>query len=101
MIKYRPLFIYSRLFYRVYLIHLIVIKTPDDWVWAADLWRCEWPLYQLHQSHCSREFFYLRHPPSPLCRLEDVLLSLLVLPPQEHDQLAVPYEESKVVSVFA
>ena len=45
-------------------------------------------------------FFYLWQFPSPLCRSEDVILPLLVLLPQEKDQLAVADEQSHVVTVL-
>ena len=54
----------------------------------------------MHENGFNRDT-NLRHLPPPLGRLEDVLLALLELPPEEHDQLAVADEQGEVVAVLA
>ena len=45
------------------------------------------------------EFLYLRYLPSPFSRSECIQVSISMFPSQQQNQAAVPYEDSKVMTI--
>ena len=55
-------FLYFRLFKIVYNKQMFDINFANDWIWTADLWCWNWPLYRLSHNHCPWKNIFKRAP---------------------------------------